>query len=67
MTNEKLTVEGVPVFLNFLAIHYDEKQFPKPHEWHPERTYNLSDNDNQEFTFLPFGDGPRLQNRYIIT
>lgn len=59
--NDNLTIEkGVPVFLNVLALHYDENQYPQPHEWRPERTYDLSDNDNRGFTFLPFGDGPRF-------
>ncbi|XP_068628698.1 cytochrome P450 6k1-like [Battus philenor] len=59
--NDKLTIEkGTPVFVNVLAIHYNEKIFPEPNKWCPERMNCSSDNDNLNFTFLPFGEGPRF-------
>lgn len=56
-----LTVEkGTPVYVNVLGIHYDEKKYPQPDEWRPERFIVSSDNDNHDFSFLPFGEGPRF-------
>ncbi|XP_013144330.1 PREDICTED: cytochrome P450 6k1-like [Papilio polytes] len=59
--NDDVIIEkGTPVFINVLAIHYDEKIYPEPNQWRPERMHNASDNDNLNFTFLPFGEGPRF-------
>lgn len=59
--NESLTIEkGTPVFINVLAIHYDSNIFPEPEKWLPERMNCSSDSDNLNFTFLPFGEGPRF-------
>ncbi|XP_045760427.1 cytochrome P450 6k1-like [Maniola jurtina] len=59
--NEHVTIErGVPVFINVLAIHYNEKYFPDPEQWRPERFTSYSEGDNLNFTFLPFGEGPRF-------
>ncbi|XP_045507718.1 cytochrome P450 6k1-like [Colias croceus] len=59
--NDDVTIEkGIPVFVNAIAIHYDEKIFPEPEKWRPERMNASSDNDNLQFTFLPFGEGPRF-------
>nr|AXB26392.1 CYP332A21 [Hebomoia glaucippe] len=59
--NDDVIIEkGTPVFVNVLAIHYDEKNFPEPNKWLPERFAAISDSDNVQFTFLPFGEGPRF-------
>lgn len=59
--NENVTIEkGTPVFINVLAIQHDKKVYPKPEKWWPERMEGSSDNDNLNFTFLPFGEGPRF-------
>nr|DAB41791.1 TPA_inf: cytochrome P450 CYP332A33 [Melitaea cinxia] len=52
--------KGTPVFINVLAIHYNEKYYPEPEKWLPERFLNKSDSINTDFTFLPFGEGPRF-------
>ncbi|CAH0600633.1 unnamed protein product [Chrysodeixis includens] len=65
-----LTVDaGTPVYINVLGIHYNEKVYPQPDEWRPERFINSSDNDNNDFNFLPFGEGPRfcIGKRYGMT
>ncbi|XP_026725872.1 cytochrome P450 6k1-like [Trichoplusia ni] len=65
-----LTIEsGTPVYVNILGIHYDEEKYPQPDEWRPERFINSSDNDNHDFSFLPFGEGPRfcIGKRYGMT
>ncbi|CAH2100102.1 unnamed protein product [Euphydryas editha] len=59
--NDNFTIEkGTPVFINVLAIHYNEKYYPEPLKWKPERFLNKSETDNSDFTFLPFGEGPRF-------
>ncbi|CAF4781552.1 unnamed protein product [Pieris macdunnoughi] len=61
MLNDDVVIEkGTPVFVNVLAIHYDEKNFPEPNKWKPERFTSASDSDNVQFTFMPFGEGPRF-------
>nr|DAB41787.1 TPA_inf: cytochrome P450 CYP332A1 [Heliothis virescens] len=58
---DELTVEaGTPVFVNLVAIHYDEDSYPEPEQWRPERFIDSNDSDNHDFTFLPFGEGPRF-------
>lgn len=59
--NDELTIdEGIPVFINVIAIHHNEDYYPEPHKWRPERMLDISDNDNLKFKFLPFGEGPRF-------
>nr|DAB41778.1 TPA_inf: cytochrome P450 CYP332A4 [Danaus plexippus] len=52
--------KGVPVLVNVVAIHNNEKYYPEPEKWKPERFMTGNKQDNREFTFLPFGDGPRF-------
>ncbi|KAJ0181076.1 hypothetical protein K1T71_003161 [Dendrolimus kikuchii] len=60
--NDKVTIEaGTPVLVNALAIHYDERHYPDPEQWYPERfSDSMTDSDNLQFSFLPFGEGPRF-------
>ncbi|CAB3237063.1 unnamed protein product [Arctia plantaginis] len=58
---DKVTIEkDTPVYTNVIAIHYNEEYYPEPYEWRPERFAITTDNDNYDFTFLPFGEGPRF-------
>ncbi|XP_026725871.1 cytochrome P450 6k1-like [Trichoplusia ni] len=58
--NDEVTIEkGTPVFVNVIGIHHSEDYFPEPGKWLPERFVETSDADNLDFTFLPFGGGPR--------
>ncbi|VVD04808.1 unnamed protein product [Leptidea sinapis] len=60
--NDEVTIEkGIPVLVNVVGIHHNEKLYPQPEVWNPERNESpTSDNDNIQYTFLPFGDGPRF-------
>ncbi|XP_023944126.2 cytochrome P450 6k1-like [Bicyclus anynana] len=59
--NDKVTIEkGLPVFINVLAIHYNEKYYPEPEQWRPERFSTVNEGDNLNYNFLPFGEGPRF-------
>nr|ADE05587.1 cytochrome P450 332A4 [Manduca sexta] len=59
--NDNLLIEaGTPVFVNVIGIHYNEEYYPEPEKWNPERMMNMSDNDNRNYTFIPFGEGPHF-------
>lgn len=52
------TIEkGTPLLIPVWALHHDEKYYPEPHEFRPQR---FSDRKHiLELSFLGFGDGPR--------
>lgn len=60
LTEDVIIEKGTPLFVNVLAIHYDESNFSEPYKWKPERFTAASDSDNVNFTFMPFGEGPRF-------
>ncbi|XP_075986809.1 cytochrome P450 6k1-like [Anticarsia gemmatalis] len=61
LTDDVTIEKGTPVYINVHAIQRNEKYYPEPEEWKPERFVDSStDNDNHDFTFLPFGEGPRF-------
>lgn len=41
------------------ALHYDEKFYPQPHEFRPERFFDENKKGFTEMPFLGFGEGPR--------
>lgn len=41
------------------ALHYDEKFYPEPHEFKPERFADASRMGFLNMPFLGFGEGPR--------
>ncbi|XP_045533491.1 cytochrome P450 6j1-like isoform X1 [Pieris brassicae] len=51
--------EGTPVFVNLPALHHDETLFPEPMKWCPDRFLGANTFDNRDYSYLPFGDGPR--------
>ncbi|XP_069702396.1 probable cytochrome P450 6a14 [Periplaneta americana] len=55
------TVEkGTPVFLPVMAIHHDPKYYPNPEKFDPERFSEEEKSKRPHFSYLPFGEGPRL-------
>lgn len=57
-----LTLEkGAGVFIPVYALHHDEKYFPEPEKYKPERfnEVNLHGKTFVNRPYLPFGDGPR--------
>ncbi|CAK1547098.1 unnamed protein product [Leptosia nina] len=57
---DNITIEkGIPVLINVLALHHDERYFPEPNEWRPERFLTSSEYDNLHYSFIPFGEGHR--------
>lgn len=57
--NTNLTLEkGTSVIISLMGLHRDEKYFPNPDEFDPERFLN-ENKRYDERGYLPFGDGPR--------
>lgn len=59
-----LTLEkGKHVMISVHNIHHDEKLFPNPFQFYPERFLKENEQEQNSRLWLPFGDGPR--NWYI--
>lgn len=52
---EKDVTVWVPVY----SLHHDEKYFPNPDRFDPERFSDENKENIVPFTYLPFGAGPR--------
>lgn len=50
---------GMPIYVPFYAIQRDEKNFPEPLKFDPERFSPENIGDIKPFTNFPFGSGPR--------
>ncbi|GBP17651.1 hypothetical protein EVAR_8648_1 [Eumeta japonica] len=56
-----LTVDrGVQVHLPALYLHRNPKYFPEPDSFRPERFAPENKHNIRPYTYLPFGEGPRL-------
>ncbi|XP_058975924.1 cytochrome P450 6g1-like [Musca domestica] len=50
--------EGMPIYISPYALHYDEKYWPNPRKFDPER-FSLEQKANRHpMAHLPFGNGP---------
>ncbi|XP_021967530.1 cytochrome P450 3A56 [Folsomia candida] len=54
LTVKKDTAIQVSAF----AVHFDEKNFPEPYEWKPERFLPENKESMNQYAFLSFGQGP---------
>lgn len=43
-----------------MGVHYDPEYYPEPEKFIPERFSNEENRKRLPFTYLPFGDGPRI-------
>lgn len=50
---------GMPIYVPFFAIQRDEKNFPEPMKFDPERFAPENAENIKPFTNFPFGSGPR--------
>ena len=50
---------GMPVYIPMYAIQRDEKHFPEPLKFNPERFLTENIGNIKPFTNFPFGSGPR--------
>jgi cytochrome P450 family 6 len=52
--------EGTQLFIPAHSMQLDEKYFPNPKVFDPDRFLPENKDNIQQFSYLPFGDGPRL-------
>ncbi|KAG5893853.1 Cytochrome P450 6k1 [Gonioctena quinquepunctata] len=53
-----LIEKGMSVYVPVVALHWDEKYFPNPERYDPER-FAKKDYNMEGLVYLPFGAGPR--------
>ncbi|XP_051167208.1 uncharacterized protein LOC127285301 [Leptopilina boulardi] len=51
--------KGTPILIPMLGFHYDEKYFPNPHNFNPERFSSDGKSSINPYVYLPFGIGAR--------
>lgn len=51
--------KGTPVYISVLGMHFDPNYFPNPETFDPERFSAENLPKIPDFTYLPFGEGPR--------
>nr|XP_024218538.1 cytochrome P450 3A19-like [Halyomorpha halys] len=52
--------EGTSIFISSLAVHYDPEYYPEPEKFDPERFSEINNESRPKYTFLGFGEGPRV-------
>lgn len=52
--------EGTFVDISILGIHHDPEYYPDPDSFDPERFSDEAKKLRKPFTYLPFGEGPRI-------
>ncbi|XP_043249762.1 cytochrome P450 6k1-like [Colletes gigas] len=58
--NSDLVIEkGTPIFIPMLGLHYDPEFYPDPDKYDPLRFTDENKKNRPNFSYLPFGDGPR--------
>ncbi|KAG5670855.1 hypothetical protein PVAND_001089 [Polypedilum vanderplanki] len=60
LPNGKTIPENTGVIIPNLAYQRDPEHFPDPLKFDPERFNAENKNSRHQFTYLPFGDGPRF-------
>ncbi|XP_069702404.1 probable cytochrome P450 6a13 [Periplaneta americana] len=52
--------KGMRVFIPVMGLHYDPKYYPEPERFDPERFSDREKSRRPQYTYLPFGEGPRI-------
>ncbi|MBC7869560.1 MAG: cytochrome P450, partial [Chitinophagaceae bacterium] len=50
----------VSVVVNIFGVHRDERFFPEPEKFDPERFSPENEKNIQKYAYMPFGAGPRV-------
>ncbi|XP_030555282.1 probable cytochrome P450 9h1 [Drosophila novamexicana] len=60
--------QGDRIFIPIMGLHYDPEHFAEPEEFRPERFSDENKHEIQQFSYLPFGVGPRncIGNRMAL-
>ncbi|KAJ3651615.1 hypothetical protein Zmor_017644 [Zophobas morio] len=58
---EDMVIEkGTRILVPVLGIHYDEEYYPNPEKFDPERFDEENSKNRQQYSYIPFGEGPRI-------
>lgn len=61
LPNTNIIIEkDIPVMIPIFAIHNDPEYYPNPERFYPERFSPENKTSRHHFSFLPFGEGPRI-------
>lgn len=52
--------KGTAVYVPLMGVHHDPKYYPEPDRFDPERFTEENKRSRPNFTFFPFGEGPRI-------
>jgi cytochrome P450 family 6 len=52
--------KGTQVVIPVMALHHDPKYYPDPDRFDPERFSEVEKKKRPHFSYLPFGEGPRI-------
>jgi len=57
---EIMLEKGMVVYIPVLGLHRDPDYYPEPDKFDPERFSDKNKKERVPFTYLPFGEGPRI-------
>lgn len=60
LPNGALMPKGTYIVIPALAFHRDPNLFPQPHKFDPDRFSEEQRHNIKPYSFLPFGEGPRI-------
>ncbi|XP_075217468.1 putative cytochrome P450 6a23 isoform X2 [Lycorma delicatula] len=52
--------KGIHIMISLLGIHYDPEYYPHPYQFNPDRFTEEAKQSRHHYTWLPFGEGPRI-------